>query len=137
MKIQHQRAHSKANASLISMVQRFSDISIIFFGGFVASKINGFNFSYESILVALIALVAFQMIGGITDFYRSWRGGKFSSELRLILKNWTLSLVVTAGITSFMPNSSFTFEFFFILVYFGVYRIYILPLFHSLFGRND
>ena len=86
MKIQHQRAHSKANASLISMVQRFSDISIIFFGGFVASKINGFNFSYESILVALIALVAFQMIGGITDFYRSWRGGKFSSEPGLYLK---------------------------------------------------
>ncbi|MGQ6049668.1 undecaprenyl-phosphate glucose phosphotransferase [Serratia sp. IR-2025] len=112
MKIQHQRAHSKANASLISMVQRFSDISIIFFGGFVASKINGFNFNYESILVALIALVAFQMIGGITDFYRSWRGGKFSSELRLILKNWTLSIIVTAGITSFMPSSSFTFEVF-------------------------
>lgn len=86
MKIQHQRAHSKANASLISMVQRFSDISIIFFGGFVASKINGFNFNYESILVALIALVAFQMIGGITDFYRSWRGGNSHQSFDLYLK---------------------------------------------------
>ncbi|MGS4431579.1 hypothetical protein ACKUVA_02405 [Serratia marcescens] len=112
MKIQHQRAHSKANASLISMVQRFSDISIIFFGAFVASKINGFSFNYECMLVTLIALVVFQMIGGITDFYRSWRGGKFSSELRLIFKNWTLSLIVTAGITSFMPSSNFTFEVF-------------------------
>ena len=112
MKIQHQRAHSKANASIISMVQRFSDISIIFFGGFVASKINDQGFNYEHVLVTLIALVVFQMIGGITDFYRSWRGGKFSTELRLILKNWTLSLIVTAGITSFMANSNFTFEIF-------------------------
>ena len=112
MKLQHQRAHSKANASIISMVQRFSDISIIFFGGFVASKINDQGFNYEHVLVTLIALVVFQMIGGITDFYRSWRGGKFSTELRLILKNWTLSLIVTAGITSFMANSNFTFEIF-------------------------
>ncbi|CAI0797524.1 Putative colanic biosynthesis UDP-glucose lipid carrier transferase [Serratia grimesii] len=112
MKIQHQRAHSNANASIISMVQRFSDIFIIFFGGYVASVINGYGFNYEHVLVTLIALVVFQMIGGITDFYRSWRGGKFSTELRLILKNWTLSLIVTSGITSFMPNSNFTFEVF-------------------------
>lgn len=112
MKIQHQRAHSKANASIISMVQRFSDISIIFFGSYIANKVNDFEFNYEQVLVTLVALVVFQMIGGITDFYRSWRGGKFSTELSLILKNWTLSLIVTAGITSFMPSSSFTFEIF-------------------------
>lgn len=41
--------------------------------------------------MALVALVVFQMIGGITDFYRSWRGVEFSVELILILKNWSLS----------------------------------------------
>ncbi|HDY8629631.1 TPA: undecaprenyl-phosphate glucose phosphotransferase, partial [Klebsiella pneumoniae] len=42
----------------------------------------------------------FQMIGGITDFYRSWRGVKISAELKLILKNWSLSFLIALGIIS-------------------------------------
>jgi putative colanic acid biosynthesis UDP-glucose lipid carrier transferase len=36
------------------------------------------------LLMALIALVVFQMIGGMTDFYRSWRGVKIATELLLL-----------------------------------------------------
>ena len=68
------------------MVQRFSDISIIFLGAYLSSWFNGVSFQYEQLLLSLLVLVVFQMIGGITDFYRSWRGVDLSTEIILILK---------------------------------------------------
>lgn len=78
------RARSNANASLISMVQRFSDIAIIFFGLNLVSYITDIEFNSTHLLIALVVLVVFQMVGGITDFYRSWRGVNISTELTLI-----------------------------------------------------
>lgn len=95
------RERAKTNASLISMVQRFSDITIMFGGLWVVCKLSGLPFLYMHLLVALITLVVFQMLGGITDFYRSWRGVKISTELALLLQNWTLSLVFSAGLIAF------------------------------------
>lgn len=65
------RERAKTNASLISMVQRFSDITIMFGGLWVICELSGLPFLYMHLLVALITLVVFQMLGGITDFYRS------------------------------------------------------------------
>ena len=113
MAILHHRTHSKTNASLISMAQRFSDIFIIFLGIYIVVFLNSKSFNYKHLLVFLIVLVVFQMIGGITDFYRSWRGGKISTELSLILQNWTLSLVFTIGLVSFLPEFDFSFRVFF------------------------
>ncbi|HHP1451154.1 TPA: undecaprenyl-phosphate glucose phosphotransferase, partial [Klebsiella pneumoniae] len=64
--LQH-RTRSISNASLISMVQRFSDISIIFLGAYLSSLFNSVSFQYEQLLLSLLVLVVFQMIGGITD----------------------------------------------------------------------
>lgn len=97
----NRRGRSKPNASLISIVQRFADISIIFVGLYAACLINNKYFGYNQILVCLIVLSAFQMIGGISDFYRSWRGVKLSAELSLVLKNWTLSLLLVMGVTTY------------------------------------
>lgn len=98
------RARANANASLISMVQRFSDIIIIFSGLYLTCILNNAPFAYKQTLLSLVVLVIFQMIGGITDFYRSWRGVKISTELVLIAKNWTLSLFLTLGVTSLFPD---------------------------------
>lgn len=95
------RERAKTNASLISMVQRFSDITIMFGGLWVICELSGLPFLYMHLLVALITLVVFQMLGGITDFYRSWRGVKISTELVLLLQNWTLSLIFSAGLIAF------------------------------------
>jgi len=103
------RERAKTNASLISMVQRFSDITILFGGLWVVCKANALPFFYLHLLMALIALVVFQMIGGMTDFYRSWRGVKISTELVLLLQNWTLSLIFSAGLMAF--NSDFNDDF--------------------------
>ncbi|WAH52300.1 undecaprenyl-phosphate glucose phosphotransferase [Pseudescherichia vulneris] len=103
------RERAKTNASLISMVQRFSDITILFGGLWVVCKANALPFFYLHLLMALMALVVFQMIGGMTDFYRSWRGVKISTELVLLLQNWTLSLIFSAGLMAF--NSDFNDDF--------------------------
>lgn len=92
----------KANASLISIVQRFSDIIIMVFGLYLACFFNSIKYSYVHWLLVLGVLAIFQMIGGITDFYRSWRGVKLSAELQLLLQNWTLSIILNAGIISFI-----------------------------------
>ncbi|HDT4008690.1 TPA: undecaprenyl-phosphate glucose phosphotransferase, partial [Klebsiella quasipneumoniae subsp. similipneumoniae] len=62
--------------------------------------LNGVHFEIRYLLFSLIVLAIFQMVGGITDFYRSWRGVKISAELKLILKNWSLSYVLALGIIS-------------------------------------
>lgn len=68
MTIYLHRARANANASLISMVQRFSDIFIIFLGLYIVCFFNNVIFSYKEVLLYLSILVTFQMIGGITDF---------------------------------------------------------------------
>lgn len=100
----HHRPHPKTNASLISIVQRFSDISIIFLCFYLVCLFYSQSFSYNQGVIYLLVLVTFQMVGGITDFYRSWRGVKLITELSLILKNWTLSLVFVVGVTSYSDD---------------------------------
>ncbi|EOZ2873935.1 undecaprenyl-phosphate glucose phosphotransferase, partial [Klebsiella pneumoniae] len=97
-------------ASIISMLQRFSDILIIFLGIYFSCFINDYFFNLHYVLMALVALVVFQMIGGITDFYRSWRGVEFSVELILILKNWSLSFLLTLGFVTLFSDFDLTFR---------------------------
>ncbi|HCH7883648.1 undecaprenyl-phosphate glucose phosphotransferase [Raoultella ornithinolytica] len=130
MPILQHRSRSKANASLISMMQRFSDIFTIFFGLYIVSYLDSEKFSYFHMLMALTALVIFQMIGGITDFYRSWRGVKFSTELNLILQNWSLSIIFAAGLLSFLNDYDFTLNkifrwYLFVCIGFMIFRILI------------
>lgn len=120
----HHRTRSNANASLLSMVQRFSDISIIFIGIYVACLLNGESVQYKHILIFLTVLVIFQMIGGITDFYRSWRGVDLSAEIILIFKNWTLSLLLSLGGFSLLADLNIEYIIFlqwFFIVCFGFF----------------
>ncbi|HFG3301327.1 TPA: undecaprenyl-phosphate glucose phosphotransferase, partial [Escherichia coli] len=98
------RFRTKTNASIISIFQRFSDISIMIITLYSLCVINHLEFSYKYVFIFLAVLVIFQMIGGITDFYRSWRGVKLSAEMALVIKNWTLSILLTMGIVSFTPE---------------------------------
>ncbi|TYX48818.1 undecaprenyl-phosphate glucose phosphotransferase, partial [Klebsiella pneumoniae] len=86
------------------------DILIIFLGTYFSCFINDYFFNLHYVLMALVALVVFQMIGGITDFYRSWRGVEFSVELILILKNWSLSFLLTLGFVTLFSDFDLTFR---------------------------
>jgi putative colanic acid biosynthesis UDP-glucose lipid carrier transferase len=113
MSILQHKARSKANASLISMSQRFSDITVIFLGAWIVCFHYGIYFSSQYLMVSLVTLVLFQMVGGITDFYRSWRGVKFLVELTFILKNWSLSLIFAIGFLSLFSFLVISFKFYF------------------------
>ncbi|WEF29648.1 undecaprenyl-phosphate glucose phosphotransferase [Klebsiella aerogenes] len=124
------RNRSNANASLISMAQRFSDVIIIFAGLYLVCIIHSIKNDYHYIVMPLLALAIFQMIGGITDFYRSWRGVAFSTEFILILKNWSLCSLITLGLLSLDPSTEMTFYFFiqwylFVSVGFFACRLFI------------
>ncbi|VUS60250.1 UDP-glucose:undecaprenyl-phosphate glucose-1-phosphate transferase [Klebsiella spallanzanii] len=101
---------TKTNASIISIFQRFSDIFIMVFTLYYLCFFNDVFFNYIYIFVFLVVLVIFQMIGGITDFYRSWRGVKLSSEITLVIKNWTLSILLSMGVIFFTPQITISFN---------------------------
>ena len=98
------RGALQSNASLTSMIQRFSDIAIISFCLYLACKLSGNVFTMEYWIVVLISIVIFQMVGGITEFYRSWRGVRVTLEIQLIIKNWSLSVLLTIGLISFIDG---------------------------------
>ncbi|QKJ87782.1 undecaprenyl-phosphate glucose phosphotransferase [Paramixta manurensis] len=106
------RGRSPTNASLISITQRFSDILIMVVGIYLICLLHNQKFIYIHALLILGALVVFQMVGGITDFYRSWRGVKLSRELFLILQNWSLSLLLTVGTISLFRAVELPFRFY-------------------------
>lgn len=92
-----------ANASITSVIQRFSDISVMFFSSWFICIIRNETFVDLYFMKILITLVIFQMIGGMMDFYRSWRGVSFFSEIQLLLKNWSLSyFIAITGISVFL-----------------------------------
>lgn len=100
-----ERERVKTNASLVSMVQRSSDITTMFVGLWLVCEVSGLSFLYMHLLVVLITLVVFQMLGGITGFYRSRRDARAATEFALLLQNWTLSVIFDAG--SMVFNNDF------------------------------
>ncbi|HBZ9114581.1 TPA: undecaprenyl-phosphate glucose phosphotransferase [Klebsiella pneumoniae] len=143
MKILKRRTHSKTNASLISIVQRFFDVSVIIFGLCFVYYVAGIDISSNLFLNALIVLFVFQMIGGVTDFYRSWRGVRLISELKLVLQNWSLSLIIAVGFISLSTRLQINFDIYmcwYVVVSFGIVlcRILIRYCFGKLrrFGYN-
>lgn len=104
------RRRTPANASLISILQRFSDIATIFVGLYLVCLLVNESFSLTHLFMAMTALICFQMIGGMTDFYRSWRGVSLFTEFQLVAQNWTLAVVLTAGFVSFFDMFDVSFR---------------------------
>ena len=55
------------------MVQRFSDITIMFAGLWLVCEVSGLSFLYMHLLVALITLVVFQMLGKAQELAEATR----------------------------------------------------------------
>lgn len=98
---------SRLNASYISILQRFCDVVAIYLGLYVVFKINSLPINNHTLLAFLSIVSIFQLVGGLTDFYRSWRGIGFLSELISCFKNITLSVFVFYLISFFFVNIDF------------------------------
>ena len=96
------RGMLQTNASMISIAQRLSDTLIIFISMMFSGILTKGGITESHCIMALTALVVFQMIGGITDFYRSWRGMSIYLELQILIRNWTLSIIFSTGILALL-----------------------------------
>lgn len=116
------------NASIISMLQRFSDIATILLSTFFVSHLVDGGVSIRHWLITFISLSIFQMIGGITDFYRSWRGVSFRLEMYSLIRNWLLSVVFSAGFLSIFPSLFIGFEYHLVFLFFSLSGFYLARL---------
>lgn len=98
---------SRLNASYISILQRFCDVFAIYLGFYFIYKFNAFDFGQQAFAMFLTVVSVFQLIGGLTDFYRSWRGISLFNELIFCLKNTTLSILISSSILIFFKNITF------------------------------
>ncbi|TPD00324.1 undecaprenyl-phosphate glucose phosphotransferase, partial [Escherichia coli] len=92
------RERARTNASLISMVQRFSDITIMVGGLWAVCWISGQSFLYMHLLMTLIALVGIQMIGGVKDFSSAMLRIKNTDVLMVVLQDTTEPLNYSHGL---------------------------------------
>lgn len=100
-------SHTKPNASIVSIVQRVIDILSIFTGLFIAITFLQDLVYTNYFIYCLLTLATYQLIGGITDFYRSWRGVSIFIELSSVFKNWAISFVFSI----FILNLIFSFKY--------------------------
>lgn len=132
---------SRLNASYVSIVQRFSDVLAIYFSLYIVFKINHLPIENKTLLAFLSILSVFQLIGGLTDFYRSWRGISLTNELISCLKNIFLTFLIFYIINLFFTHIKlWVFIECFVLLFFllSLFRLsirLISSLFFKIFSR--
>ncbi|MEN8426840.1 undecaprenyl-phosphate glucose phosphotransferase [Acinetobacter schindleri] len=85
---------SRLNASYVSILQRSCDILAIYIGLYIILKINNMVIEQKTLLAFFTVISIFQLIAGLTDFYRSWRGTTLDHELICCFKNLTITLII-------------------------------------------
>lgn len=95
---------SRLNASYVSMLQRFCDVVSIYLGLYFAFKVNQLAIDNRTLLAFLTIVSIFQLLGGVTDFYRSWRGISLTKEYISCFKNIICSVLVFGVISFFFQT---------------------------------
>jgi len=117
------KSHYNYNPSIISLIQRLSDIAIIAMVAFsISIFFHGIN-SKEIIFIFFISVFYFQFIAGLNDFYRSWRGTKIGIEIFNILKTWTTSCIfsyITIGLINISSLTSKEFIYIYVCTSFSI-----------------
>ena len=110
---------SRLHASYVSILQRFCDVVAIYLGFYFISKINNMPIDNRTLLMFLSVVSLFQLIGGLTDFYRSWRGVSLFNELIFCLKNVFFSVALIGPILLFLGkmNAQVIFTYFLSVVF--------------------
>lgn len=97
---------SRLNASYISILQRFCDVVAIYSALYIIFNLNSLEITHQAMLIFLSMVSFFQLIGGLTDFYRSWRGVSLFAELITCSKNIFLSSLLLLPLVWFYSNIS-------------------------------
>lgn len=132
---------SRLNASYVSIFQRFSDVLAIYFSLYIVFKTNHLPIDNQTLFAFLSIVSIFQLIGGLTDFYRSWRGISLTNELISCLKNISLTCLIFYTINLFFTQIKFLvfIECFVLLLFLlSIFRLsirLISSLFFKIFDR--
>ena len=97
---------SRIHASYVSILQRFSDVIAIYFALYIYLIFSHSPIDNQVLVVFLALVCIFQLLAGITDFYRSWRGSPLSYELLSCFKNIILTGIIFYGLSIFMTDMS-------------------------------
>ena len=108
-KLQH-RVHIHSNISVISIVQRLSDMVVIFIGLYLVSVLHHTAFDDQYLLLLMTAFIAFVTIAGFTNFYRSWRGIHIYAELLSVTRNWIVTAASSWLVLRCFPHFSLSLE---------------------------
>lgn len=134
---------SRLHASYVSIFQRFCDVVAIYLALYTVCIINNLALNNYILHAFLGVVCVFQLFGGLTDFYRSWRGVGLLYELISCLKNTTLSVVVVAVVAIFFVPVSLLVVLQFLIsliVLMSAFRILIrlaYSIFFKLFDTNN
>ena len=133
---------SRLNASYISILQRFCDVLAIYGGLYFIFKVNNLVIDHQVMLMFLSMVSFFQLIGGLTDFYRSWRGISLFNELVTCFKNVFFSICLLLPFILFYKNINFIiiFQYFCtVICLIAIFRIairFIYALFFKFFNKS-
>ena len=119
---------SRLNASYVSILQRFCDVVAIYWALYAVFNLNSLVISHQAMLIFLSMVSFFQLIGGLTDFYRSWRGVSLFNELVACLKNIFFSACLLLPFCLFYSDISLKVliqYFCAVLVFMAVLRIFV------------
>lgn len=84
----------QANASVVSIIQRVTDIFIVISSLALVCKLNAVNWQKEYWIVALAVIILYQMMAEASNFYRSWRGVGVTKEIAYACAIWSISFAV-------------------------------------------
>lgn len=97
---------SRLNASYVSILQRFCDVVAIYGALSFIFYLNSLPINHYAMLIFLSMVSFFQLIGGLTDFYRSWRGISLFHELITCFKNVFFSAFLLLPFSFFSSDIS-------------------------------
>lgn len=119
---------SRLNASYVSIFQRFCDVLAIYAALYIVFNLNSLEITHQAMLVFLCMVSLFQLIGGLTDFYRSWRGVSLFNELIACLKNVLMSSCLLLPFVLFYSDINITLliqYFCSVLFLMGIMRVFV------------
>lgn len=134
---------SRLNASYVSIFQRSCDVLAIYMGLYIVFKINNLTLNNHALLAFLTVVSSFQLIGGLTDFYRSWRGIGLFSEVISCIKNITMACILSSviGLLFLSIKCVFILEYYIALILImSAFRVLIrllYTLFFSFINTSD
>ena len=133
---------SRLNASYVSILQRFCDVLAIYAALYIIFNLNSLEITHQAMLVFLCMVSLFQLIGGLTDFYRSWRGVSLFNELIACLKNVLMSSCLLLPFVWFYSdiNVALLIQYFCtVLFLMGIMRVFVRLIYaisFKIFKRN-